>query len=281
MVRKASVLVISSQVVSGQVGLKAMMPGFRLLGFETITLQTTLLAAHPAAFPEMGQPVGRVVPADEILSIFDWLLRAGALDRVGAIVSGYLPSPEHIAAVAKIVTTLKAKNDEVVYCCDPICGDNDNLYLPETVAQGLANSLLPLADIATPNLFELQYLTGGTALTSTEDTVHAARRLNVPHVAVTSAPAPEGRIATLAVSHETARCETAKAPRAPHGMGDLFSALYLALRLSGETKALGIAAATLSAIANANMETQTLPHGPLTLAQPALQETLVVAQKTS
>ena len=169
----------------------------------------------------------------------------------------------------------------MIYCCDPICGDNNHLYLPDTVAQGLATTLLPLADIATPNLFELQYLTGGTALASTEDVVHAARRLNMPHVVVTSAPAPEGRIATLLVNQETARCETAKAPRAPHGMGDLFSALYLALRLSGEAKALGIATCTLSAIANANMETQTLPHGPLALAAPALQETLVVAQKTS
>jgi pyridoxine kinase len=281
MVRKASVLVISSQVVSGQVGLKAMMPGFRLLGFETVTLQTTLLAAHPAAFPEMGQPVGHIVPADEILQIFDWLLRAGALDRVEAIVSGYLPSPEHVSAIAKIVNALKSKNPDVIYCCDPICGDNEHLYLPDTVAQGIATTLLPLADIATPNLFELQYLAGGSPLTSTEEVVHAARSLNVPQVAVTSAPAPEGRIATLLVNKETARCETAKAPRAPHGMGDLFSALYLALRLSGEAKALGIATGTLSAIANANMETQTLPHGPLALAAPTLQETFVVAQKAS
>lgn len=281
MVRKTSILVISSQVVSGQVGLKAMLPGFRLLGFETITLQTTLLAAHPAAFPDMGPPVGRTVPAKEILKTFDWLLKAGALDQVGAIISGYLPTPSHVDAIAKIVTDLRAKNQDVTYCCDPICGDNEELYLPAQVAQGLVDQLLPLADLATPNCFELQYLTQSGPLTTTQEVVHAARSLQIPHVAVTSSPSPEGRIATLAVGTETARCETAKAPHAPHGMGDLFSALYLGLRLAGEAKALGIATGTLAHIANVNMETQTLPHGPLSLAAPTLQETLVVPTKPS
>ncbi|MDB2584776.1 bifunctional hydroxymethylpyrimidine kinase/phosphomethylpyrimidine kinase [Alphaproteobacteria bacterium] len=281
MVRKTSILVISSQVVSGQVGLKAMLPGFRLLGFETITLQTTLLAAHPAAFPDMGPPVGRTVPAKEILKTFDWLLKAGALDQVGAIISGYLPTPSHVDAIAKIVTDLRAKNQDVTYCCDPICGDNEELYLPAQVAQGLVDQLLPLADLAAPNCFELQYLTQSGPLTTTQEVVHAARSLQIPHVAVTSSPSPEGRIATLAVGTETARCETAKAPHAPHGMGDLFSALYLGLHLAGEAKALGIATGTLAHIANVNMETQTLPHGPLSLAAPTLQETLVVPTKPS
>jgi pyridoxine kinase len=281
MVNKTSILVISSQVVSGQVGLKAMLPGFRLIGFETITLQTTLLAAHPVAFPDMGPPVGRTVPAEEMLETFDWLLKAGALDQVGAIISGYLPTPSHVDAAAKMVTTLKAKNQDLIYCCDPICGDHDHLYLPAQVAQGLAEQLLPLADLATPNCFELQYLTQSGPLTTSQEVVHAARSLQIPHIAVTSSPAPEGRIATLAVGTETARCETAKAPHAPHGMGDLFSALYLGLRLIGDAKALGIATGTLAHIANRNMQTQTLPHGPLTLAAPALQETLVVSNKAS
>jgi pyridoxal/pyridoxine/pyridoxamine kinase len=71
---------------------------------------------------------------------------------------------------------------------------------------------------------------------------------------------------------ELLRCETARAPKAPHGMGDLFSGLYLALHLKGEPKALGVACATLAQIASDNLETTQLPHGPVRLAPAAIQE---------
>jgi pyridoxine kinase len=278
MVRKSSILVISSHVVSGQVGIKAMLPAFRALKYEAITLQTTMLAAHPAAFPEMGPPAGAPVPAEQMVDMAAWLQSAGALDHVAAVVSGYLPTPAHVDAVAKIVNDLRSLNRDLVYCCDPICGDNDHLYLPDEVAAALRDKLLPLASIATPNRFELEYLTGGQPITDTQQLVRAARTLNVKHVAVTSAPASEGRIAAVSVGREVLRCESAKAPSAPHGMGDLFSALYLALKLDDDPKALGIATGTLAAIAGANMETRTLPHGPLALSAPLIQETLVVPE---
>ena len=277
MVRKGSIFVISSHVVSGQVGIKAMLPAFRALKCEAITLQTTMLAAHPAAFPDMGPPVGTIVPAEQLLEITDWLLRAGALDNVAAVISGYLPTAAHVNAVAEIVTRLRHHNRDLLYCCDPICGDNGQLYLPQDVADGLRGALLPLASLTTPNRFELAHLTHHEDFGDTQDMVRAARSLQVPHVAITSAPAPKGRIATVSVGKEVMRCESAEAPRAPHGMGDLFSALYLGLRLEENPKALGIAAGTLAQIASANMETQTLPHGPLTLSAPLIQETLVVA----
>lgn len=277
MVRKGSIFVISSHVVSGQVGIKAMLPAFRAMKSEAITLQTTMLAAHPAAFPDMGPPVGTIVPAEQLLEITDWLFRAGALDNVTAVMSGYLPSADHVNAVAKIVTRLRHHNRDLVYCCDPICGDNGKLYLPQDVAEGLRTALLPIASLTTPNRFELEYLSNQSDLSDTHDLVRAARSLGVPHIAVTSAPAPEGRIASVCVGQEVMRCESAKAPRAPHGMGDLFSALYLGLYLEENPKALGIATGTLAQIASANMQTQTLPHGPLTLSAPLIQETLVVA----
>ncbi len=274
MKRKPIVLVISSQVISGQVGLKAILPAFRALELETVSLPTTLLAAHPAAFPEHGKPAGGALPASQMLEMVDWLLEAGALDACAAILTGYLPSPEHVKAAAQIVTKLKTRNPDILYACDPICGDNGRLYLPETVVDGLRQSLLPLADIATPNLFELSQVSAMSALADTQQSIEAARALGVPQVLVTSAPAPkDGRIAVLQVAGEDVlRCETARAPSAPHGMGDLFSALYLGLHLKGEPKALGVACATLARIASGNMETTQLPHGPVRLAPAAIQE---------
>lgn len=271
---KGSIFVISSQVVSGLVGLKATLPALRSLGYETVTLPTTLLAAHPAAFPERGAPAGGALDAALIGEIADWLMEAGALANCRAILTGYLPSAAHIDAAARIIAKLKATQPEIYYCCDPICGDHGALYLPRDVAAGIEDRLLPLADMATPNLFELNQLTGTQALTETEAVIEAARGLNLDHVVVTSAPAPPGRIASLAIEGDVLRCETACAPEAPSGMGDFFTALYLGLWLDKEPKALGIAAATMADMSMRNMQTATLPHGPVQLAPPAITDKL-------
>jgi pyridoxine kinase len=271
---KGSIFVISSQVVSGLVGLKAVMPALRALDYETITLPTTLLAAHPAAFPNPGRPAGGPMSATQMLEVADWLLAAGAFNRCRAIMTGYLPSPAHVEAAAQIVTKIKALRPDMIYCCDPICGDKGALYLPQDVAAGLRTHLLPLADLATPNLFELAHLTGSGDLADTAQAIEAARSLDIAHVVVTSAPAPQGRIATLAVGETVLRCETACAPEAPSGMGDFFAALYLGLYLDGEAKALGTATATLADMAMRNMQTATLPHGPVKLAAPAITDKL-------
>lgn len=271
---KGSIFVISSQVVSGLVGLKAVMPALRALDYETVTLPTTLLAAHPAAFPEHGRPAGGPMEATQMMEVADWLISAGALDNCRAILTGYLPSPAHIDAAAHIIAKIKAVRPEILYCCDPICGDNGALYLPQDVAAGLQDRLLPLADMATPNLFELTHLTETGSLSSTETVIDAARSLDIAHVVVTSAPAPQERIATLAIGDELWRCETARAPHAPSGMGDFFAALYMGLYLDGNAKALGIATATLADMAMRNMQTATLPHGPVKIAAPAIADKL-------
>ena len=270
-----SIFVMSSQVVSGQVGLKATMPALRAIGHETVTLPTTLLSAHPAAFPENGAPAGGPIEPMQMVEIADWLLTAGALDNCAAILTGYLPSAAHIDAAAQIIAKIKAVNPQVFYCCDPICGDDGRLYLPEEVMHGLGDRLLPLADMATPNLYELQRLAGRDGFADEVEAVDAARDLGVAHMVVTSAPAAAERIAALAVTaDEVLRCETARAPTAPYGMGDFFAALYLGLHLAEEPKALGIACATLAQMAAANMETSTLPHGPVHIAAAAIQDKL-------
>ena len=274
MARSVSVFVISSFVVSGQVGLKAMMPALRALQLETVSLPTTILSAHPAAFPDQGPPVSTPQTPEQMLAAADWLMAAGALDHCAAVITGYLPSAAHIAAAADIVSRLKARNSELIYCCDPICGDNGALYLPESNVAALHDTLLPLADMATPNLFELSVLSGQAMPTDDAAAIAAARSLRPAHLIVTSAPAPPERIATLSVAEQVLRCETACAPQAPHGMGDCFAALYVGLHLKGEAKALGIACASLAQMANQNMQTAQLPHGPVVLAQPALTDKL-------
>lgn len=46
--------------------------------------------------------------------------------------------------------------------CDPVLGDNGQLYVPESLIPIYQNEILPLADICTPNQFEAETLTGIT-----------------------------------------------------------------------------------------------------------------------
>ena len=270
----ATVLVISSQVIDGQVGIQAIAPGLRAFGLGCIGLPTTLLAAHPAAYPQAGPPAGGALPAAQITEFADWLVSAGAFDRLAGVLTGYMPSVEHVEATAGVIDILCAHKPGLTVCCDPICGDNDQLYLPQEVAAALGEHLMPRASIATPNLFELGHLTGIGALEQTQDAARAAVQLNVPEVIVTSAPGPKGRIATLLVSDQLLRCETVAVPQVPHGMGDLFSALYMGLHLRKDKMALGIATSTMAKLASRSANKNVLPSGQVELEKAALQETL-------
>lgn len=270
----ATVLVISSQVIDGQVGIQAIAPGLRAFGLGCIGLPTTLLAAHPAAYPQAGPPAGGALPAAQITEFADWLVSAGAFDRLAGVLTGYMPSVEHVEATAGVIDMLRAHKPGLTVCCDPICGDNDQLYLPQEVAAALGEHLMPRASIATPNLFELGHLTGMGALEQTQDAARAAVQLNVPEVIVTSAPGPKGRIATLLLSDQLLRCETLAVPQVPHGMGDLFSALYMGLHLRKDKMALGIATSTMAKLAARSANKNVLPSGQVELEKAALQETL-------
>ena len=270
----ATVLVISSQVIDGQVGIQAIAPGLRVFGLGCIGLPTTLLAAHPAAYPQAGPPSGGALPAAQITEFAEWLVSAGAFDRLAGVLTGYMPSVEHVEATAGVIDMLRAHKPSLTVCCDPICGDNDQLYLPQEVAAALGEHLMPRASIATPNLFELGHLTGMGALEQTQDAARAVVQLNVPEVIVTSAPAPKDRIGTLLVSDQLLRCETVAVPQVPHGMGDLFSALYMGLHLRKDKMALGIATSTMAKLAARSANKNVLPNGQVELEKAALQETL-------
>ena len=49
----------------------------------------------------------------------------------------------------------------MIYCCDPVIGDvEEGVYVREGIEEFLRDHALPQADIATPNRFELERLTG-------------------------------------------------------------------------------------------------------------------------
>src|SRR5271166_4139013 len=133
-------------------------------------------------------------------ALLDAIFRNGWLGDVDAILTGYLPTPDHALLCKNWIGRIKAYNPRALYLCDPIAGDEPGgLYVSEVAAEAVRSELVPLADILTPNRFELGWL-AGRAITDMSSAVAAARKFAPSAVLVTSAPADaEGHLSNILV----------------------------------------------------------------------------------
>lgn len=238
-----AVVVISSHVVRGSVGNRAAVFALQALGFPVWAVPTVVLPWHPGH----GRATRIVPDAALFAALMADLERSPALGEVAAVLSGYLGDAGQAEAVAALVSAVKARNPGALYLCDPVMGDAGGLYVSQATAAAIRDRLLPHADIATPNRYELEWLTGAPADT-VSGAVAAARRLGPATVLVTSAPSREaGGIANLLVTaQEALLAEHEQVARPPNGPGDLIAALFLARLLGGSPgEALGTATASV------------------------------------
>jgi pyridoxine kinase len=163
------------------------------------------------------------------------------------VLSGFLGDYRQADAVASLVRAVKQRNPDALYVCDPVMGDLDGLYVPQAVAEAMRDQLLPLADIATPNRYELAWMSG-RELTDLSSLAQAARAAPPRTMLVTSSPAAiAGRVGNLLVEgkHEMfAEHDLVRNP--PNGVGDLTASLYLAHVLGGDTAQEALHATTAS-----------------------------------
>jgi pyridoxine kinase len=239
------ILVISSHVAYGTIGLAPMVAPLQQAGIEVTTLPTIVLSNHPG-LPRVAGKAFESALLEDMTAALD---ANGWLGTFDAVLSGYLPSAGHVAWVRAVVERLRELNPSVVYVCDPILGDDpDGLYIDDAAAEAVREMLLPVADVLTPNRFELAWLSG-VDVQSVEDAVSAARILARPKLAATSIPSGiPSRRAELANVLITERGvlvgKVEKLDRVPHGTGDLFAGLFTAELLQGapDAAALGRAA---------------------------------------
>jgi pyridoxine kinase len=235
-----SVIVISSHVVRGSVGNRAAVFALETLGFPVWALPTIVLPWHPGH----SRATRIVPPAADFSALIDDLCSSPWLGEVGGVLSGYLGDAGQAADVARLVGAVRKANPKALYMCDPVIGDTGGLYVPEAVATAIASELVPIADIATPNVHELAWLSGAPIGDSASMTA-AAETLGPARVLVTSALAMmAGSTGNLLVSGgQSVMAEHRLIPNAPNGLGDLMSATFLARLLEGvaEEKALQMA----------------------------------------
>jgi len=229
-----AVIVVSSHVVRGSVGNRAAVFALESLGFPVWAVPTVVLPWHPGH----GRGTRIVAPPEQFAALMADLAGAPWLGEVGAVLSGYLGEAGQAQAVAALVGAVRARNPGALYVCDPVMGDSGGLYVPEATAAAIRDRLMPLADIATPNRYELAWM-AGKDLPDMETTVAAAQAAPPPAMLVTSAPPTlDGGIANLLVQGGQALlAEHRTIARPPNGLGDLTAALYLARTLDGRPPA--------------------------------------------
>lgn len=233
------ILSIQSEMVYGHVGNSAARFALQRLGYEVWGIPTVLYSNHPGH----GDFAGENIHPAEMTKLGDALDRQGHLSRCDAVLTGYARTAGQVAVMADAVTRVKQQSPGATFCCDPVLGDvHTGAYVPLDVANAIPKDLLPRADILTPNLFELEGLSG-VSVTDAATAVSAARTLPCPLVLCTSIP-DQDKMTTLAVTQDDAwMVSTDVIANAPHGVGDLVAALFLGHRLDGAdiAKALGLA----------------------------------------
>ena len=247
---------LSSQVVYGHVGNCAAVPALQALGFEVLAIPTVLLAHHPGH----RAPRGRLFPVEEIAALLDGVDEVGALPRAWGLLTGYLGLPGTATVAADAVARLRRYRPQALYLCDPVIGDHGRVYVREGVEPAIREQLLPLADVVTPNHFELERLSGCT-VTTLDQALQAALGLisRGPKVVVITSlqhdrAAPD-QLDTLAVTaHAAWVASSARLKRVPNGGGDLLAAILLGQLASGKAlaDALALAVAAVHVVLQAS-----------------------------
>ena len=235
----------------GTVGNRAAAFACEALGHPVWSVPTVLLPWHP------GQGTGTRMtwPVEGFASLMDDLAGSSRLDEVGGVLTGYLGGAEQADAIARVVDAARERG--ALYCCDPVMGGARGLYVPGALAAAIRDALLPRADIATPNRFELAWL-AGRDLPDNRALALAARALGPARVVVTSAHAEPGWTGNMLVTAERVLFASHERIAAPNsGTGDLTAALFLAGLLDGLDEAAALERATAAVLDVLRAEAET------------------------
>ena len=247
-----AILSIQSHVTYGHVGNSAAVFALQRLGHEAWPIHTVNFATHTGH----GAPVGPVTPAAAIRETVDRLDALGVLGDCNAVLSGYIRDAATGDAIREAAVRVRTRNPAALWCCDPVMGDTDRgLFVPDDVARFFAEHVAG-ADILTPNVFELERLTG-IRIADDASLLAAGRRLlaqGPKELVITSVPGRRaGEIGAACLTREGAwivRAPEISLEGRPNGAGDLFAAVYLGKRLeSGSGSAAGPATALAHAAA--------------------------------
>jgi pyridoxine kinase len=252
----SAILSIQSWVAYGHVGNAAALFPLQRLGFEAWGVHTVQFSNHTG----YGAWRGRVMEAASISEVVLGIEERGGLAGCAAVLSGYVGDAALGDAVLDAVVRVRAANPGALYCCDPVIGDvGRGVFVREGIPEFMRDRAMPLCDIATPNQFELERLTG-REVRNLADALGAAAALRSrgPRVVLVTSlhreGAEPGTIEMLACGADGAwLVATPLLPLSINGAGDMVAALFLGhfLRTRQVAAALEAAAAAVFAVLEA------------------------------
>jgi pyridoxine kinase len=152
-----NILSIQSWVSYGHVGNASAVFPLQRLGADVWSINTVQFSNHTG----YGDWTGQVYTGEAVRELVDGIAARDVLKRCDAVLSGYMGDAGIGEAILHAVTRVRQANPRAVYCCDPVIGDvEEGVYVREGIEEFLRDHALPQADIATPNRFELERLTG-------------------------------------------------------------------------------------------------------------------------
>ena len=225
------ILSIQSSVAYGHVGNSAAVFPLQRLGHEVWPVLTVHFSNHTG----YGAWRGPLLDPADVREVIAGIEDRGVLGECDAVLSGYQGDPAVGAVILDAVATVKAANPAAVYCCDPVMGDvGRGMFVRPGIPEYMRDTVVPRADILTPNHFELDFLAG----TTTDDPGRGARRgrrgprprpRDVLVTSVLHGDVPPDSLDVVAVSDAGAWAVTTPLlPITPNGCGDVTAALYLA-----------------------------------------------------
>ena len=233
-----NILSIQSWVAYGHVGNASAVFPLQRLGAEVWSINTVQFSNHTG----YGHWTGQVYTGDAVRELVDGIAARDVLRHCDAVLSGYMGEAGIGEAILHAVARVREENPSAIYCCDPVIGDDDTgVYVRPGIEAMLRERALPRADIATPNRFELERLTGidcstldraKAAVAQLQATMHAPGPRAVLLTSLDTEDTPPDCIDLLAA--EGGAFHLLRTPRLTvrlNGAGDAIAALFLFHRL--------------------------------------------------
>lgn len=231
------ILSIQSAVAYGHAGNSAAVFPMQRIGVEVLPVYTVNFSNHTG----YGAWRGPLIPPADVAEVIRGVEERGAFASLDAVLSGYQGSEGIADVIIDAVARVKEANPAAVYACDPVMGNaKSGCFVAPAIPDLLRERVVPVADIITPNQFELGFLTGTSpdTLESTVAAADAVRDMGPRTVLVTSVERPdrpEGTIEMMVVDDDGAWVvQTPHLPMKANGSGDvtaaLFTSHYLATR---------------------------------------------------
>ncbi|WP_136056794.1 pyridoxal kinase PdxY [Microbacterium sp. K24] len=225
------ILSIQSAVAYGHVGNSAAVFPLQRIGVEVLPVYTVNFSNHTG----YGAWRGPLIAPDDVREVITGIEERGVFGQVDAVLSGYQGGEGIGDVIIDAVARVKAANPEAVYACDPVMGNaKSGCFVAPAIPVLLRERVVPVADIITPNQFELGFLTETEpdTLESTLASADLARAMGPRTILVTSVERPdreEGTIEMLVVDDAGAWIvQTPHLPMKANGSGDVTAALFTA-----------------------------------------------------